>query len=316
MDRYILDELGLPPKRVMWCLVTGFLSVITGVTYVWLYFFSNYIYNWDAGFYTGGTFVSNQEHTLLIFFLILPTLGFVWATFSHGSKLVEHFRNRSKLLTLEKKLQLLKKELTEEELLKRPMIHQDPAKVREIIRETVNKVRDLLEEDTQKHSVSVAQLCAALDITKGPMSRRVRDALEIGYLKNLNHKGGTYELTIGEPMPKDKDTAYDLLCALFRINLTLRRWMVCSDLAQQIAEFKKKELTSEFSAKELESTLEDLLELALGDLRDRERHIEFDFYGYYEASQGLEVESRLPRSDDIDEIEKRYQKYRRAIETH
>ena len=78
-------------------------------------------------------------------------------------------------------------------------------RVRKIIRETVNKVRNLLEEDTDKPSVSVAQLCAALDITKGPMSHRVRDALEIGYLKNLNHKRVPYELAIGEPMPEDKE---------------------------------------------------------------------------------------------------------------
>lgn len=67
------------------------------------------------------------------------------------------------------------------------------------VRETVEAVRAV-----HKDAVSVNQVAAALALDKGTASRRVRRAIESGYLANLeSRKGRPAQIAVGEPMPDD-----------------------------------------------------------------------------------------------------------------
>jgi len=77
------------------------------------------------------------------------------------------------------------------------------------IRATVEAVRKLTaaedadSEDGEKYTTS-KNLEAALSLDKSAVSRRVKAALEDGYLKNLEeHKNRGRKLAIGEPLPAD-----------------------------------------------------------------------------------------------------------------
>ncbi len=70
------------------------------------------------------------------------------------------------------------------------------------IRETVKAVGCLLEPE--KEEISLAAVAAYLKLDKSAASRRVRAAIERGYLKNLeDRKGRPARLQLGEPLPTD-----------------------------------------------------------------------------------------------------------------
>jgi hypothetical protein len=77
------------------------------------------------------------------------------------------------------------------------------ATVRPVTRETVGKVAELADANGHQH-ISIAQLAAALEMDKSAVSRRVRVALEAGYLRNEEDKRGRpYKLAVGDPLPED-----------------------------------------------------------------------------------------------------------------
>jgi hypothetical protein len=77
------------------------------------------------------------------------------------------------------------------------------ATVRPVTRETVVMVSELVAGNGHKH-VSIAQLAAALGMDKSAVSRRVRVAIEAGYLRNDEDKRGRpSKLAVGDPLPED-----------------------------------------------------------------------------------------------------------------
>src|SRR5215218_1806155 len=77
------------------------------------------------------------------------------------------------------------------------------ATVQPIVRQSVEAVSRLLKEGDEE-SVSAKALGQELGLEKGPVSRRVRLAIEAGYLKNLeDRKGKAARLVLGDPMPED-----------------------------------------------------------------------------------------------------------------
>jgi len=77
------------------------------------------------------------------------------------------------------------------------------ATVQPIVRETVEAVSRLLREDDEE-SITANALRQDLKLEKGPVSRRIKLAIEAGYLKNLeDRKGKPARLILGDPMPKD-----------------------------------------------------------------------------------------------------------------
>jgi hypothetical protein len=76
------------------------------------------------------------------------------------------------------------------------------ATVQPIVRETVEAVSRLLKEDDDE-SVSAKAIGRELKLEKGPVSRRIRLAIEAGYLKNLeDRRGKAARLVLGDPMPE------------------------------------------------------------------------------------------------------------------
>jgi hypothetical protein len=76
------------------------------------------------------------------------------------------------------------------------------------VRETVQAVATLLETGKAKGAtdVMVTAVARALQLDKGPASRRVKDAVERGYLKNLEDRPGRpARLVLGDPLPEDQD---------------------------------------------------------------------------------------------------------------
>lgn len=72
------------------------------------------------------------------------------------------------------------------------------------IRETVEAVQEILNGKEPGAFVKQAELIGILKLDKATISRRVRAALDPGYLQNLeDHKGRPYKLTLGEPMPDE-----------------------------------------------------------------------------------------------------------------
>lgn len=77
------------------------------------------------------------------------------------------------------------------------------ATVPPIVRETVAAVARLLDEGDQ-HSVTSREVGEELELEKGTVSRRVRLALDAGYLKNLeDRRGRPAQLVLGDDMPED-----------------------------------------------------------------------------------------------------------------
>jgi hypothetical protein len=77
------------------------------------------------------------------------------------------------------------------------------ATVQPIVRQTVEAVSRLLREGDEE-SVTAKALGHELGLEKGPTSRRVRLALDAGYLRNLeDRRGKPARLVLGDPMPKD-----------------------------------------------------------------------------------------------------------------
>lgn len=78
------------------------------------------------------------------------------------------------------------------------------ATVSPTVRETVAEVSRLAGAGTDKTPVSVAQLAAKLNLDKSAVSRRVRVAVEQGYLLNLeDRKGKPARLVPGDALPED-----------------------------------------------------------------------------------------------------------------
>ena len=76
------------------------------------------------------------------------------------------------------------------------------ASVSPTIRQTVDAVRSL--EKGVEISASLTEVAGVLKLEKGTTSRRVKIAVERGYLKNLqDKKGRPAELVLGDPMPDD-----------------------------------------------------------------------------------------------------------------
>lgn len=72
------------------------------------------------------------------------------------------------------------------------------------IRETVNAVESLF--TSGKEETSLAAVAASLNLDKSAASRRVKAAIERGYLKNLeDRKGRPARLQLGEPLPANVD---------------------------------------------------------------------------------------------------------------
>jgi hypothetical protein len=73
-----------------------------------------------------------------------------------------------------------------------------------IVRETVGVVQRLLDDPTKKDQVTIKAVADELKLDKQPAYRRVRMALDEGYLKNLeDRKGRPARLVLGDPMPDD-----------------------------------------------------------------------------------------------------------------
>jgi hypothetical protein len=72
------------------------------------------------------------------------------------------------------------------------------------VRKVVEETRRLL-ENPRKESVSLSDLCGPLKLDKSAVSRRVRKAIDMGYLKNLEEKKGKKaRLVLDEKMPEDQ----------------------------------------------------------------------------------------------------------------
>jgi hypothetical protein len=86
------------------------------------------------------------------------------------------------------------------------------ASVKEEVRETVKAVEGLIDDeeahldDEDREYVSGKQVAKALNLDKSSASRRVRQALQSGYIKNLEtRKYQPQKLAIGEPLPEDRE---------------------------------------------------------------------------------------------------------------
>ena len=72
------------------------------------------------------------------------------------------------------------------------------------VRETVNAVQVLLEEDETSNSVSLRQIANHVKLDKSAAYRRVCSGIYKGYLKNLESKRGkAMQLVLGDPLPDD-----------------------------------------------------------------------------------------------------------------
>ena len=73
------------------------------------------------------------------------------------------------------------------------------------VRETVKAVERLIREDDEEWVTNKA-LAKELDVDRAAASRRVRAAIDRGYLKNLeDRKGRPARLVLGEGMPEDQE---------------------------------------------------------------------------------------------------------------
>jgi hypothetical protein len=98
------------------------------------------------------------------------------------------------------------------------------ATVQPIVRQTVEAVSRLLREGDEE-SVTAKAIGQELKLEKGPVSRRIRLAIEAGYLKNLeDRRGKAAQLVLGDPMPEDLQilpTVGELARECFTVSSTL-----------------------------------------------------------------------------------------------
>ena len=73
------------------------------------------------------------------------------------------------------------------------------------IRETVETLRAL----NEPNGVTITKLSKALHLDKSSVSRRVRVALESGYLVNEAKERQPYRLVVGGDMPEDRELLPD-----------------------------------------------------------------------------------------------------------
>jgi len=79
------------------------------------------------------------------------------------------------------------------------------ATVPKTVRETVEAISHLIEDSDADHATNL-EVAGELDVDKGAASRRVRAAIDRGYVKNLeDRRGHPARLVIGESMPEDED---------------------------------------------------------------------------------------------------------------
>ena len=72
------------------------------------------------------------------------------------------------------------------------------------VREVVAKVQEIVESSTEGNSASQRQVGDSLELDKGSVSRRVRAALDGGYLRNLEERRGRpHRLVPGDDLPDD-----------------------------------------------------------------------------------------------------------------
>jgi hypothetical protein len=86
--------------------------------------------------------------------------------------------------------------------------HQTGTAVSPTVRETVETVRKILDESQTNVQpfVTQVQLKERLKLDKASISRRVRTALEAGYLQNIEERPRKpFRLVLGEPMPQDTE---------------------------------------------------------------------------------------------------------------
>lgn len=77
------------------------------------------------------------------------------------------------------------------------------ASVSDIIRETVNALEELSQDDEEP--VSISETARHLELDKATVSRRVRVARQLGYIVNLEDKRGKpARLVLGDPLPEDE----------------------------------------------------------------------------------------------------------------
>lgn len=77
------------------------------------------------------------------------------------------------------------------------------AQVSDATRETINAVADIVGGDHEKRA-SNADLCKRLELDKSVVSRRVKVAIEKGYLINdEDRRGKPARLRLGDPLPED-----------------------------------------------------------------------------------------------------------------
>ncbi len=77
--------------------------------------------------------------------------------------------------------------------------------VSESVRETVGAVEEIL-GDGNRAEVTVVQVANALGLDKSTASRRVKRAVEGGYVVNLEQgKGNPLRLVVGDPLPEEKE---------------------------------------------------------------------------------------------------------------
>jgi hypothetical protein len=73
------------------------------------------------------------------------------------------------------------------------------------VRQTVDAVRTVIAKKQGHMCASIIEIAAELSIDKSSASRRVKMALQLGYLYNREHgRGKTYRLVLGEPLPGDR----------------------------------------------------------------------------------------------------------------
>jgi len=121
------------------------------------------------------------------------------------------------------------------ELVAAEVAHGAETSVSESMRETVEAARRMTtanKELSATHAVSVSALAAALGIDKSSASRRVRSAVERGYLVNQEDRPGkAAKIALGEPLPQDVEI-------LPTVATITKRWGVARKGGRPVAKAK------------------------------------------------------------------------------
>lgn len=110
------------------------------------------------------------------------------------------------------------------ELIKGPISEGVEATVRETVRETVEVVRKLIIDKAEKGeaiSVTIKELSTYLKLDRSAVTRRVDNALCMGYLQNLeDKKGRAVRLILSDPLPEEEEI-------LPHPDIINKKWEVC-----------------------------------------------------------------------------------------